>query len=176
MVSLFASTPEDLWALHDLGWYVVDPTNLTLDAKGRNVMGAGISRQVAERYPETPDLYGQAIVRKIAPGRQIAPGRALGPIDCVGRVVMVDHDHRIVFLPTKYHWRRPSVISLLDRGLQELAGIMREHREMRVAMPRIGAGLGGLDWPRQVLPLIEGHLGEFADRVTLVDPPLGDRR
>jgi O-acetyl-ADP-ribose deacetylase (regulator of RNase III) len=164
------TTSEDLWVLHDRGWYIVDPTNLTLDSAGRNVMGAGISRQVAQRYSDAPARYGRAIVAQTAGGKAFS-GRSLAPTECVGPLVIVDDERRIIFLPTKYDWRRPSILALIERAIHELATIMDSRIALRVALPRIGAGLGGLDWDRVVLPLVVKYLDGFGSQLILVDPP-----
>jgi O-acetyl-ADP-ribose deacetylase (regulator of RNase III) len=163
----------DLWSLHAQGWYLVDPTNLTLNATGAAVMGAGISRAVAERYPQVPAELGRWISTYTAGAAEPICGRALSVAEVKGHLVFLDRAHRIVYLPTKYDWRASADLALIDRALGEVSTLLRAHHELTLALPRIGAGLGGRDWADEILPLVRRHLEtpEFAERVLLVRPP-----
>lgn len=172
MVSSFTASSRDLWELYDEGLYLVDPTNLTLDAQGRNVMGAGISLAVARRYPAVPAELGRRIVVETANDRMTRTASiALRPSDCTGPVTLIDHERRLVFLPTKYDWRWPSDLALIERALRELAAILETRSAMRVALPQIGAGRGGRDWLTEVLPIVERVLAPVSVQVTLLNPP-----
>jgi hypothetical protein len=161
---------EDLWALHTQGFYALDPTNLTLDAAGHAVMGAGISAVVRRRWPDAPARLGGWIAAYTSPGAK--PGRALSAPECTGRLVFLDRTARLIYLPTKYNWRDKADLSLIRRSLSELASMLQAHPELRVALPRLGAGLGGLDWTTQVEPVLQAELDrpEFATRVVLAAP------
>ena len=161
---------KDLWSLHAQGFYALDPTNLTLDAAGHAVMGAGISAVVRARWPEAPVRLGSWIAAYTSPGA--TPGRSLKAAECLGRLVFLDRAARLVYLPTKYYWRDGADLTLIKRGLAELAALLRAHSELRVALPRLGAGLGGLDWEGVVEPVVVAALDrpEFAGRVLLAAP------
>jgi hypothetical protein len=167
---MIATSPQDLWSLHRAGFYVCDPTNLTLDAAGRAVMGAGISRVVRERWPGAPERLGRWISTYSAPG--VKPGQAARPDECTGRLVFLDRGARLVYLPTKYHWRERADLALIERGLGELAALLRAHPDLRVALPRLGSGLGGLDWEGEVRPLLTVALDhpDISPRVVLATP------
>lgn len=53
----------NLWDFHrtDLECFIVIPTNGVLKANGDAVMGAGLAKQAAQRFPTLPKLLGQAI-------------------------------------------------------------------------------------------------------------------
>jgi hypothetical protein len=64
---------------------------------------------------------------------------------------------RIVSATTKDHWRDPSQLIWVESILAELAGWTTADWG-RVAVPRLGCGLGGLDFDEQVFPLMQHHL------------------
>ena len=52
-------------------------------------------------------------------------------------------------------------LSFLNRGLRKLARYCVKHRIESVSLPRIGAGLGKLDWDDEVKPLLVKHLADL---------------
>ena len=78
----------------------------------------------------------------------------------------------IVNFPTKKHWRSPSKLEYIELGLRDLVKIIHERRIGSIAIPPLGAGLGGLAW-RDVRPLIERGLAGVADAQVLVFEPSG---
>jgi hypothetical protein len=157
----------DLWVLHGQGYYLVDPTNLTLDNRGANVMGGGISLQVKQRYPDAPKFYGDLIRTQTCPGAK--PGSALRPQDCTGPLVFLDETRRLIYFPTKYDWHYRSSLSLIEKGLGQLVAILNAKPELKIALPPLGAGLGGLDWQREVWPLLNKILDcpELVERIVV---------
>ena len=47
----------------------------------------------------------------------------------------------------------------LNRGLRKLARYCEKHEVASVSLPKLGAGLGKLDWEEDVRPLMLKHLG-----------------
>lgn len=62
--------------------------------------------------------------------------------------------------PDMYH----ATTTFLNRGLRNLARYCVKHQLESVALPKIGAGLGKLDWTTEVKPLLEQHLTDGATR------------
>jgi O-acetyl-ADP-ribose deacetylase (regulator of RNase III) len=58
--------------------------------------------------------------------------------------------------PDMYH----ASLTYLNRGIKELAKYCKHHALASVALPKIGAGLGKLDWELQVKPVLLAHLSE----------------
>jgi O-acetyl-ADP-ribose deacetylase (regulator of RNase III) len=56
--------------------------------------------------------------------------------------------------PDMYH----ATLSYLNRGLRNLVKYCKKHQVESVSLPKIGAGLGKLDWETQVKPLLIQHL------------------
>ena len=60
---------------------------------------------------------------------------------------------------TKNHYSNPSQLKWIEDICYELAGShSRFDRYKSVALPRLGCGLGGLDFNKQVLPLFREYL------------------
>lgn len=60
----------------------------------------------------------------------------------------------------KAHWRLPAEETAIWATLRAMTKHMEENKIHEVALPRIGAGLGQLDWETVVKPIIEEVAGE----------------
>jgi len=100
------------------------------------VMGRGIALQFKRAWPENFRAYAAACRRQ-----EVRPGRML-----VFETGGLANPRYIINFPTKRHWRARSRIEDIEAGLEALAGEIA-HRGIRsVAIPALGAGLGGLEW------------------------------
>ncbi len=132
---------------------IVNPVNCV------GVSGAGLAREFARRYPQNDRLYKQAC----KDGR-IKPGRGLITTDD-GR-----KPRHIVNFPTKRHWRDQSRLSDIKLGLRNLHRQLLPQKISSIAIPAIGAGLGGLNWD-EVRKLLEKEFGTETDiAVTICNP------
>ncbi len=66
----------------------------------------------------------------------------------------------IIYIATQPDMYQAS-LSFLNRGLRKLARYCVKHRVESVSLPRIGAGLGKLDWDDEVKPLLVKHLADL---------------
>lgn len=123
--------------------YRLIPSNCIVKRNGEAVMGAGLAKVAAEKYPELPKKLGRHI-------------------SIFGSHIFVWPKEKIICLPTKKHWKDKSSISLINEGLAELALLMDMNLINEVALPRIGCGLGGLDWESQVEPIVDKYFAELA--------------
>jgi O-acetyl-ADP-ribose deacetylase (regulator of RNase III) len=78
----------------------------------------------------------------------------------------------IVNFPTKRHWRGKSRIEDVEAGLDALVAEIRARGIRSIAIPPLGAGLGGLPWPK-VRALIEGAMAALPDVEVLLFEPKG---
>lgn len=132
---------------------LVNPVNCV------GVSGAGLAREFGRRFPDNDRLYKQAC----ASGR-ITPGRGL--ITETG----TESPRYIVNFPTKRHWRNPSRLEDIETGLANLHRELRRRNIRSVAMPALGAGLGGLQW-HEVQRLIEREFDdEHEIEITVCTP------
>ena len=60
--------------------------------------------------------------------------------------------------PTKEHWRSPSKIEYIEKGLNSLVQQALSLQISDIAMPKLGCGNGGLGWEREVKPIVEKYL------------------
>ncbi len=49
----------------------------------------------------------------------------------------------------------------LNSALRELRHLIEQEKFSSIALPKLATGVGGLDWKKDVLPLIERHLGDL---------------
>lgn len=125
---------------------IVNPVNCV------GVQGAGLARQFLHRYAALDEEYRDAC----------RSGRLR-----LGNPVLSE-DGRILWFPTKHHWRERSRLSDIDRGLQSF--VQRWGEDPRSwAFPALGCGLGGLQW-EQILPLMEARLGRVHGEVMVYAP------
>lgn len=128
---------------------LVNPVNC------EGVMGKGLAKAFKERWPEMYLSYQRACMRQ-----ELAPGG----------ILLYSHSvPKIVLFATKGGWRLPSRIEYIEEGLLEMKRQLPTWLVASVAMPAVGCGLGGLDWP-VVKRLIEKHLSDVEARIEVYEP------
>ena len=65
----------------------------------------------------------------------------------------------IIYIATQPDMYQASA-SYVNRGLRKLSRYCEKHEIESVSLPKIGAGLGKLDWEEEVKPLLMKHLAE----------------
>ena len=106
-------------------------------------LGAGLAKQTRDRHPKLETLYKECLRN--------------GTLK-IGKPVIVMGGKFILF-PTKEHWKNISQLSWIDEGFSNL--INRDIVKLKkVAIPKLGCGLGQLEWP-DVLLLIDLHFGKL---------------
>ena len=110
------------------------------------VMERGIALSFKERYLNMFSEYK----RECAMGR-VKPG-----------LLHIYHaeDCEIVNLPTKRHWREASRYEDIEVGLVALRTHLLTLGKVKVAIPPLGCGCGGLDWNR-IKIMIQKYLGNI---------------
>jgi uncharacterized protein YwgA len=78
-------------------------------------------------------------------------------------------DALIINFPTKQHWRSPSRLQDIERGLDFLVAHIPVWGITSIAMPPLGCGNGGLEWS-EVGPLIYRKLGHLPVDVQIFAP------
>jgi len=120
------------------------------------VMGAGMALAFKTRYPEMFKEY-LAECRRGA----IQPGKLHVWKNLFGAWV--------VSFPTKRHWREKSRYDDIDAGLVGLRQYLQDYPGLRVALPALGCGHGGLEWS-QVSEMIKCHLADLATDIWVYSP------
>jgi len=108
------------------------------------VMGKGLALSFKQTYPAMFRAYQFNCFR-----HQVHPGRMdVHELSATERWSPAPGQPRlIVNFPTKLHWRNPSQLGWVHSGLHDLAKLCRDQQLSSIALPPLGCGLGGLDWP-----------------------------
>lgn len=107
------------------------------------VMGKGIALEFKNRYPEMFKVY-----------QELCDDKRLE----VGKLMLWKKDEKwILLFPTKKHWRSPSKITYIEKGLEKFVQSYEKLGIESIAFPKLGCGNGGLDWD-VVKPVMEKYL------------------
>jgi O-acetyl-ADP-ribose deacetylase (regulator of RNase III)/uncharacterized protein YwgA len=108
------------------------------------IMGKGVALEFKKRFPAMFEDYVRRCERK-----EVRLGEPYLYRDLSGV--------QIINFPTKDHWRSPSRLKDIERGLDYLVSQVGEWRITSMTMPPLGCGNGGLEWS-EVGPLIYHRL------------------
>lgn len=107
------------------------------------VMGKGIALKFKKLYPEMFKKYQSFCENKMLE---------------IGKLWLYKSETKwILNFPTKIHWRNPSKIEYIEKGLQKFVAMYREKNITSIAFPKLGCGNGGLKW-EDVKPLMDHYL------------------
>ena len=124
--------------------FLVNPVNCV------GVMGKGLALEFKNKYPLNFEIY-----KKACDNASFNIGNLL--------IVPVDNKF-IVNFPTKKHWRNKSDLKFIKIGLEELKVAIKDFNIKSIALPKLGCGLGGLDW-NEVFDLIKDFHNSIVDNV-----------
>lgn len=123
------------------------------------VMGKGIALQFKNQFPNNYKVYKEYCKK--------------GELKIGQMLVVKDGDlmreRYIINFPTKEHWKAPSKIEYIEKGLPALKDIIQKHRIKSIALPPLGCGSGGLDW-NIVRPMIIDQLSELEAQIFIYEP------
>lgn len=111
------------------------------------VMGKGIALVFKLKYPKMFDLYKEHCKSKL-----------IG----IGKLWLYKGQENapwVLNFPTKFHWKYPSKIEYLEKGLEKFCSTYKEQGITSIAFPLLGTHNGGLD-KVTVLNLMEEYLGK----------------
>ncbi len=143
---------------------IVNPTNLI------GPMGAGLAKSFKEHYEELEDVYKDACRR----GAQ-TPAKQASKIIASGQEAIHEGDlfwydpdhirvkHKVLCFPTKKDWKNPSDLALIEAGLKTFVKNYKQLNISSITFPKLGCGLGGLDWEKEVKPLMQKYLADLPD-------------
>jgi O-acetyl-ADP-ribose deacetylase (regulator of RNase III) len=105
---------------------LVNPVNCV------GISGKGLALAFKNKYPQMFQAYRQTCL----------DGKLT-----VGQLhIWPDKEKFIVNFPTKIHWRNPSQLQWIEMGLVALAEFVKENNIVSIALPKLGCGLGGLEF------------------------------
>jgi hypothetical protein len=138
----------DIWSFASQG-YIVIPTNGIVKANGEAVMGAGMAKEAASRFPGLPAELG-------------------GRIKKTGNRNYYFTKYGVMTFPTKHDWKDPSDIQLITQSAAQLGKdlevLRTQGRDIRYFLPKVGCGLGGLKWEdvrAAILPHLDDNMVTF---------------
>ena len=123
------------------------------------VMGRGIALQFKKAFPSNFDDYKKACDRgEVIPGKMFITERNA-----------LTTPRFIINFPTKRHWRGKSRIEDIESGLVDLRQQIESRGIQSIAIPPLGSGLGGLNWP-DVRKRIEAALTGTDAEIIVFEP------
>jgi hypothetical protein len=169
-------TTANIWRLHEQGYYMVDPVNVYVKSDRKAVMGRGLASQIVNKYPEVADIYGELLLGWVRPG--LDPGKRVLNLGDLNKfeLIQADFERHLIFFPTKLMWDLNSDLALIKMSFEALKGWMKRNPGVgKIALPRVGAGNGKLDWEKQVKPVVRAFLESLSDedraKFVIVHPP-----
>ncbi|MBP8988702.1 MAG: DUF1156 domain-containing protein [Clostridia bacterium] len=120
------------------------------------VMGAGLALAFKTKYPEMFLDY-----QKACKTGTVRPGKLH-----VWTTLMGDW---IINFPTKRHWREPSRYEDIEAGLIALRRYLADKGKVKVLLPAVGCGHGGLEWPR-ISDMIKKNLADVEADIIVFTP------
>lgn len=138
----------DLWEVHGQGHYVGITTNGAVSKTGQAIMGAGLAKIAALRFPGLRDQLGILLTQ-------------------TGNHVYVFPDYRLFTIPTKHQPFEDSDPALITRSAEECVQYLKHYALPELYTVRLGCGLGRLDWS-VVQALLHPH---WDDRFVILTPP-----
>lgn len=98
-------------------------------------MGKGVALAFKDRYPDMFRYY-----KRCCDAGEVKPGKL--------NIWKLKEGGTIVNFPTKRHWRDDSRYEDIDAGLDALRAFLEPLGAVKVSIPALGCGHGGLAWFR----------------------------
>ena len=112
-------------------------------------LGTGLAKKISQKWPDAQRKFKKHTFNNKFSGGDIFV--VLPTLDRPGVIYIATQ-------PDMYHADR----TYLNRGIKNLVGYCAKNKIVSVSMPKIGAGLGKLDWLTDVKPLLIERLSESA--------------
>jgi hypothetical protein len=133
--------------VHSDDWIVI-PTNGFVKKNGRAVMGRGLAFVSSSMFPDLPGRLGFRITK-------------------FGNRVFLWHSLRLFTFPVKNHWYDKADLNLIKQSSRQLKSLCKG-MIIKVLIPRVGCGSGGLDW-EEVKPILEKTFNR-SSKFTIINP------
>lgn len=129
----------------------------------KGAMGAGIAKSFRGRYPEMYEEYRRLC--KSSP-RQFNPGDSF---------LWKEQDKPYVFnlVTQEDYWHNRASCEAIEKALETMKRQASEQGIKSIAMPRIGAGYGGLSWDK-VQPIVESVFVDWPGKLYVYEKYVPD--
>ena len=124
------------------------------------VMGKGLAKEFKAAYPEMFRKY-----------RAFCDLGIFKPGECWTYETGEIQPRFIICFAIKNHWKQPSELQWIRSGLKNLNDQVVEHDIMSIAIPALGCGNGGLEWPVVKEEILNAHLTYWKSMQVLVYEP-----
>jgi O-acetyl-ADP-ribose deacetylase (regulator of RNase III) len=111
------------------------------------VMGKGLALEFKHRYPAMFKEY-EAICKR-------------GELEIGKLWLYKSPDKWVLNFPTKIHWRNPSKVEYIEAALRTFVTTYEADGITSISLPMLGTGAGGLNWQKEVKPLMENYLSSL---------------
>ena len=145
---------DNIWNQINKSDIICVTTNLCL-AKDKAIMGAGIAKQAADRYPDCASILGQALASGKRCPTKIAQDGKTEIWSFPTKLATVQFEQLLPQYKTKYKRQDPNSFYPGWMGYSDLQLIVESAIQLKastankiVAIPRPGCGKGGLEWER----------------------------
>jgi O-acetyl-ADP-ribose deacetylase (regulator of RNase III) len=107
------------------------------------VMGAGLAKVFAKRYPDASAVY-----RRECRDGAMDPGDVIPVLSRSAERLPSKPGPLLYFAATKQHWRDPSQLEWVQRCAHSLVNRARANASTQesIVIPALGVGCGGLSW------------------------------
>lgn len=137
-------------------------TNGFVKKNGECVMGAGIAKDAAQRYPNMPKKLG-SLINKYGNIVHIVGTLVRESIMKIHGITAFIY---IVAFPVKHHFKDRADLELIKKSCKELVDLADHLSWQKVVLIKPGCGCGKLDWEKDVKPVIAPLLD---DRFEVID-------
>ena len=118
------------------------------------VMGKGLAHAFREKYPQMFAAY-----KSLCDKKQFEVGQLW---------LWRGSSQWVLNFPTKKHWRNPSKIEYIEKGLEKFVANYEARGIREISFPRLGCGNGGLQW-ELVKPVMEKYLRNLPIQIYIHD-------
>lgn len=129
---------------------IVNPTN------SMGIMGGGLARAFALKYPATCLAYNEATLEfreKNGEELKLMPPMLYAKSEW-------NNDKHLMMFATKIHWKFDSRLGYIRGGMPTAIALLNAHKIDSVSFPALGCGLGGLK-TEDVFPIMEKNFKNF---------------
>lgn len=128
---------------------------LTISVNTVKVMGKGLASRAKYLFPDVYVRYQEVCGKKLRLGQPYLYKREISIEEIFMDYPIGDENHERWFLlfPTKRHWGENADLKSIEKGLEWVVENYKKEGIKSLALPSLGAGLGGLKW-YQVGPLM----------------------
>ena len=130
------------------------------------VMGKGLALQFKNKYPEMYEYYKNMCLSHIVKPYEVTYFKYMymkaKPLwECNPDDEVTLNIDCIILFPTKDDWRDSSRSEYIYFGLINFVQTYEKQNIKSVAFPKLGCGCGGLDWKKEVKPIMEKFLNDL---------------